>query len=55
MNLVTAGVVLGDERTCMLSIEYCSLYLCEHIIPDMVEVQTCEALLYMCDFICAIR
>ena len=54
MNLVSAGVVLGYERTCMLFVKYWSLYLCEHIILDMAEVQICEAVLYMCYFICAI-
>jgi hypothetical protein len=54
MNLVTAGVVLDDERTYMLCMKYYSLCLCEHIIPDMVEVQTCETVVYTCYFICAI-
>ena len=51
---MTAGVVLDDERICMVCVKYCSLYLCEHIIPDVVEVQTCEAVVYMCYFTCAI-
>ena len=51
---MTAGMLLDDKRTCMLCAKYCSLYPCAHVIPDMVEVHTCEAMLYMCDFICAI-
>lgn len=49
-----AGVVLDDECTCVLCMKYCSMYLCEHIIPHVVRVQTSEAVLCMCYFICAI-